>query len=403
MRASEPGYPASIVRSSTPTAAGGVTYSVLVVDDKLATAEAVRDVLKDAEPTWDIAVATNHEAAMKQIRDRLGAANPFSVVITDLDLDPADPGTKSGLLLIRAIQAVDPLAMTILYTGYEHLLEDEDVVGLGAFDVVVKTKRDGMSATNRIIDRTRTAVRHRDWAVRISTLRRFFDPKVFDTFHKDPSLLTLAPRRVTIAFWDIRGFSRLCDELTDEWDLIGDFLGAYSDLAARTILEHGGILDKFVGDRVMALFGVLNPPAATLTEEQKRDLQANAAVAAVNTALTFAERFLELIRSPRWKGTFHDQENPVDVRLACGIHTGKALVGILGTQSRDQFTALGSRVNRAHTLATMAGREDGQEILVSHATNALVYGIGIETKLVEDRKDNPKNRIYRVVRSVASR
>ena len=141
--------------------------------------------------------------------------------------------------------------------------------------------------------------------------------------------------------------------------LIADFLQDYCEVAAQTIFAHNGLLDKFIGDGVMALFGVLNHK----NDEGKAD-----ALAAVKAAMDLRAKFDEVVARwmPQW--TLYTPHK-IEIGLGCGIHTGEALVGNVGTDFRDQFTALGPHVNFA---ARIESRSKSAQILISQSTQARV-------------------------------
>jgi class 3 adenylate cyclase len=176
---------------------------------------------------------------------------------------------------------------------------------------------------------------------------------------KQPSLLAIQLRTITICFWDIRGFSLLCEILKAHPELIAGFLREYCELAATTIFDHSGVLDKFIGDGVMALFGVL-PPAS---DEGSKD-----AVLAIKAACALNLKFDKLVAkwTEEWK-LYTPQA--IEIGLGCGIHTGEALVGNVGTDFRDQFTALGPNVNFASRIES---RSLAGQILISQSTEARV-------------------------------
>ncbi len=201
----------------------------------------------------------------------------------------------------------------------------------------------------------------RDSVEEVTFLRRYFDPKVFGTITANPSLLKMRNATLTVCFWDIRGFSRLCEILKGHPSHIAGFLREYFEMAAEVIFEWGGVLDKFIGDGVMGLFGALSQPS----DEGRQD-----AVNAVSAALTLTRRFAELVTrwTERWAlYTPHS----IDIGLGCGMHTGEVLVGNVGTETRDQFTALGPHVNFAQRLEARAKKGT---VLVSASTAARVRG-----------------------------
>jgi len=125
------------------------------------------------------------------------------------------------------------------------------------------------------------------------------------------------------------------------------------------VFKHTGVLDKFIGDGAMALFGVLSPGEGSEKE---------AALQAVRAACAFRETFESIVShwQAEWR-LYSPQE--IDIGLGCGIHTGEALVGNVGADFREQFTALGPHVNFA---SRVEARAKPRQILVSRSTEARV-------------------------------
>jgi class 3 adenylate cyclase/CheY-like chemotaxis protein len=328
---------------------------ILIVDDEQENREALHRALGDENPDWIILDAPDESEGKLVIERQLAKKEPVDVLLTDLVMT----SEQSGMTLLQEARKLDPLIMAILFTAKEKSLDRYAAFDYGAFDVVEKNIR-GATAVREINVKTRAALRYREWSQRINFLRRYFDPKVFETIEKQPSLLPIRSRTVTICFWDIRGFSLMCEILKAHPTLIAGFLRDYCDAAAATIFKHSGVLDKFIGDGVMALFGVLSNGG----EGGGRPDAMNAVRAACELRVTFdavLSRWLE-----EWKlYTPHK----IEIGLACGIHTGEALVGNVGTDFRDQFTALGPHVNFA---ARIENRAKPRQILVSQSTEARI-------------------------------
>lgn len=329
---------------------------ILIVDDVKENRTALERALLDENPTWRIVLADGDASAVQVLEKYFKGRDPVDVVLTDLVMQ----SEQDGMNVLEQARRVDPLVMAILFTAKERNLDRYKALEVGAFDVVEKNIR-GSLASREINLKTRAALRYREWSQRINFLRRYFDPAVFSRIERDPAALALRERLVTIVFWDIRGFSLLCESLKAEPALISDFLAEYFEVGARTVFENSGLLDKFIGDGVMALFGVLNGKS----DDGKSD-----ALAAMRAATDFRHRFDELRR--RWV-TQWEKFTPqkIDVGLGCGIHTGSALVGNVGSPTRDQFTALGPNVNLCSRIEARAG--SGQ-ILVTQTTESRVRG-----------------------------
>jgi class 3 adenylate cyclase len=334
---------------------------ILIVDDEKENRDALKRALSDENPDWELFTAVGDVDGTATIASQLACKMPVDVVLTDLVMDTE----QSGMTMLRDARRLDPLIMAILFTAKEKSLDRFAAFDFGAFDVVEKNIR-GTAAVREINIKTRAALRYREWSQRINFLRRYFDPRVFEVIERDASLLALKQRMVTICFWDIRGFSLLCEILKAHPTLIAGFLKEYCEIAARTIFDRGGILDKFIGDGVMSLFGVLN---------HKGDEGTADALAAVKAAIDLQVAFDGLIERwmPQWS-LYTPQK--IEIGLGCGIHTGEVLVGNVGTDFRDQFTALGPHVNFAQRIEARA--LPGQ-ILVSQSTEARV---GREVRLV---------------------
>jgi hypothetical protein len=87
----------------------------------------------------------------------------------------------------------------------------------------------------------------------VTHLQRQIDPTIVEYLSK-PNAVLLQNKVLTIVFWDISGFSNLCEKL-DHSELIAEFLKEYLEIATRIIHEYGGIVDKFIGDGILAYFG----------------------------------------------------------------------------------------------------------------------------------------------------
>lgn len=353
---------------------------ILIAEDDEQNRDAMKIAVGDVDKAWKILVASDEVEAKTIVRLQLKKGDPVDVVLSDLDMRKPD----GGMTLIREVRALDPSIMAILYTSKEHLLDRYGAFEIGAFDVVEKTIR-GKAAITELIVKTKAALAFRESARRMAFLRRYFDPKVFEAIQRNPSQLKLKQATVTICFWDVRGFSTMCEILKEYPERIGDFLREYCDMVAQTIFKYEGVLDKFIGDGVMALFGALDSTGQT--EEA-------AALAAVKTAIDVREQFAALLQT--WKPKLErDVPRAFEIGLGCGIHTGRVLVGNAGTSFRDQYTALGAHVN---LTSRIENRALAGEILLSQTTESRVHGrfpLKEQDKKISDIKNiQGEYRIY---------
>lgn len=158
----------------------------------------------------------------------------------------------------------------------------------------------------------------------------------------------------TVLFSDLKGFSSLAEHMEPE--TLMAWLNEYMDAMARLVLAHNGVVDKFIGDAVMAVFGV--PIQHTNSAEIAQD-----AIAAINCALAMAQE-LEILNQ-QW----HNQGYP-QTAMRIGIATGNVVAGSLGSYQRLDYTILGDTVNVAARLESYDKSIDGGicRILINEET-----------------------------------
>ena len=174
-------------------------------------------------------------------------------------------------------------------------------------------------------------------------VRRYLPPALVDSLTDIENLQLGGTRRtITILFGDVRGFSTFSEKQGPE--MVVDVINRYFTLAADAILLHEGIIDKFMGDAVMALF---NTP---FVEQHDHALRAVRSALAVMYDLDAVRETLD-----------PDHQ----LHMGIGIHTGDAVLGNIGSPYRLDFSAIGDAVNLAKRLQEVA--TPGQ-ILISQAT-----------------------------------
>lgn len=164
---------------------------------------------------------------------------------------------------------------------------------------------------------------------------------------KNPELLKLGGQKkeVTILFSDIRGFTTLSENMEPE--SLVNLLNSYLSPMTKIVLEHGGTLDKYIGDAIMALF---NAPL---------DLKDHASLCC-SCALMMIDKLGEINRE------FREKRLP-EVDIGIGINTGMVIVGNMGTDVRFDYTAIGDSVNLASRLEGM-NKVYGTHIIISEFT-----------------------------------
>lgn len=205
---------------------------------------------------------------------------------------------------------------------------------------------------------------------RQAQLARYMSADVAEAVMARPELLHLggARRQVTVMFTDVRGFTAWAQRHNPE-QVVGALNRIFS-VQTEVLFAHGGTLDKFLGDGLMALFG-----APISTEDH--------AARAVAAATEMQRRLRSVLRELA--------EDDVDslTGIGIGVHTGEAAVGNIGSETRMEYTAIGDAVNLASRLCD---RAQAGQVLVSQATmeaSEMSRGrfVVLETMMVKGRSE----------------
>jgi adenylate cyclase len=138
----------------------------------------------------------------------------------------------------------------------------------------------------------------------------------------------------TVLFTDLMGFTTMAESRDPQ--AVMDWLNAYMEAMAQHVINHGGVIDKYIGDSIMAIFGV--PLPRQTDAEISRD-----AVNAVNCAL-------EMERSLRQLNSYWQAQQLPTIGMRIGIFTGPLVAGTLGSAQRLEYTVIGDTVNTAARL-----------------------------------------------------
>ena len=157
----------------------------------------------------------------------------------------------------------------------------------------------------------------------------------------------------TILFSDIRGYSTLAERLSpaEVAEMVGEHLAAMTEV----IIDHGGMVDQFIGDAVMAVFGAPDPFEDHATR-------------AIRCALAMQTRQSTLNRAADVDGRPH-------VTMGIGINTGRVVAGTVGGAGRLEYTVVGDAVNIAARLQSEA---TAGEIVASESTIAAASDVDVE-------------------------
>jgi adenylate cyclase len=260
---------------------------------------------------------------------------------------------RNQALLASAVMVVIGLAgavglATLLSRPIHRLVDGTRAIAAGDYGVSLAVPSgDELGVLTESFNRMAKSLRDKHMIER--AFSSYVAREVADAILKDPEHLVLAGERcdVSVLFCDLRGFTSLAERLPPEQVVL--LLNQFYTLAVDSTFKHGGTLDKFLGDGVMAIFGapIRHPDHAS---------QAVRAAVAMRVA---AEELSEKRR----------REGKLPITVGIGVSAGEAVAGTMGTEDRMEYTVVGDSVNLAARLEAEA--QPGQ-ILVSGSTYARV-------------------------------
>ena len=298
---------------------------------------------------------------------------------------------RSGVLIQQGIQAADMLRslaeMQIYSTLCVPLWTGNDIVGILSLDSTQPTRlftEEDLELLLAVahqaaigIERGRLSQMFEAERQVRGYLSKYLDNRIVEQIARraagaDP--LAPAERIVTVLFSDIVSFTKICEGLAPVE--VAEFIGKYLTAMTEIVFAHGGTIDKYIGDALMALFG------APLPDEQS-------AVSAVRTALDMRDRIRDF---PRPAGS----KTPLRVRF--GINTGSAVVGNIGSTRRLEYTAIGDAVNIAARLQTFARPN---EICIDETTRQKIDGAFVveEIGTIDVRNRSEPVAVFKVLRA----
>ncbi|WP_092187025.1 adenylate/guanylate cyclase domain-containing protein [Bradyrhizobium sp. cf659] len=214
------------------------------------------------------------------------------------------------------------------------------------------------AAFNRMVEQLRRNERIRE------TFGRYIDPRVVEGLLDRPDAATQGQRRVmTVMFCDMKGFTSMSEGMTPQG--LVKVMNCYLTMMSEPIRERRGVIDKYIGDAIMAYWG---PPF--IEEADQTRLACLAAIDMVDRVPELRKQLPELLGV---------RVIPAECDVRIGIATGEVLTGSIGSDLMMSFTVMGDAVNLASRLEAV-NKVYGSHILISEVTAA---GLGAELELRE--------------------
>jgi adenylate cyclase len=178
-------------------------------------------------------------------------------------------------------------------------------------------------------------------------LERYFSPSVIDAIEQSEALpfsQKVSNEKIAVMFSDLRGFTAFSD--THDPEEVVSFLREYHNRMVKVIFDHGGTVDKFLGDGIMVTFGT---PI----------IEGNEAQRAVKAAMAMKKE-MDAINATR------AAVGKTTLQQGIGIHYGPAIIGNIGSNERMEYTAIGDTVNTASRIEGQCAAL-GEELLISQS------------------------------------
>ncbi len=288
------------------------------------------------------------------------------------------------LATATALGLVIAAAVTLgLVRPVRRLLAGTKAVEAGALDTVVAvTSRDEIGtltrAFNGMVGELKVKQRIRD------TFGKYVDPRIVESLIDHPEVMGDGGERraMTVLFCDMKGFTTLSEGLTPT--SLVNVINHYLTTMSAAIRGQNGIIDKYIGDGIMAFWG---PPF--ITDDDQATLACQAALDQVARLAAFRAELPEVLGVKR---------NLPEVNIRVGIATGEVVIGNIGSDVLKSYTVMGDTVNVASRLEG-ASKAYGTRILANEATAARTAG-AIEVREIDAilvvGKTEPE-RIYEVL------
>jgi adenylate cyclase len=309
------------------------TGRLLVVDDNK-----VNRLLLERTLTLlghSVALAENGREGLERLR-----TEQFDLLLLDIEMPEMD-----GFQVLHHLKD-DPTLRdlpVIVASSLEGLDNVVRCIELGADDYLSKP-------VNQVLLKARVGAMLEKKALRdqqAELVRRFATPEVADDLQRSGFSIGGRRMHVSVLFVDIRGFTSIVEQLEPEATI--DLLNEYYTLTFDAITSNGGVVNQFIGDGLMAIFGAPKELDDTATSALRAAIEMTEVIAMYSEARVAA--------------------GELSVAIGVGIATGEVVAGYTGTDRRATYTCVGDTVNCAARLESLT-KEIGHPIAIDGATRS---------------------------------
>jgi adenylate cyclase len=305
---------------------------ILVADDEADLEVLIRQKFRQKirDHQYEFYFAANGTAALEQMEQH----PDISIVLSDINMPEMD-----GLTLLSRLGDVSPLTKAVMVSAYGDMENIRVAMNRGAFDFVTKPVNfEDLELTMEKTIRHVNQMKETLQAIKENNiLKMYVDANVLSfmgTREYEQSLTDNETIEATVAFIDICEFTSISEK--ESADTVVHMLNRYFDLIAKEIIAQNGIIDKFMGDCVMAVF----------KDEYHLDR-------AIDTCIAIRNK-IDVLPGEH---SFHP-------KVAIGIHSGEMISGNIGSAAlrRLDYTVIGDTVNTAQRLQ---GKADKSQIVIT--------------------------------------
>lgn len=327
----------------------------------------IQDYTKDGKNYFDIGVPVITNLNKKKYMSGEVHLTVTKSLITDKVTEAV---VTIAMILIASLIAgilLSILIVNVMVKPIGYLVKGVRAIGEGNYDVEIKLKTgDELGVLMDAFNETAKSLKEKETLK--GAFSRYVSKEVMEEVLKDPTKLNLHGKRVraTMLFTDIRGFTSMSE--TQQPEDVVKVINEYLTVQTDKVFKWKGVLDKFVGDCVMAVFGVPVP---------KED----DAYRAVRTAMDIKESVDKL-------NVYRKKANQIVVGIGIGVNTGDVVAGNMGSPQKMDYTVIGDNVNLAARLEANApaGRVFVSESTYLETKDKIEY-TELEAIMVKGKKD----------------